>query len=363
MEAYELLEREIEKWAEVENVVACASGTAALHLALESLGLLPGSEVIVPDLTMVACARAVVAAGLEPVFVDCGDDLQVASELVKQAIGERTRALMPVHVYGRTCDMGRLGGLAYQYKLQVVEDAAECHVGPLGPVGAARCWSFYRNKVVGGAEGGAVAFADLARAEIARSLRSLGSTERNDFNHLPRGWNHRLSNLHAQEIRNALRYVGRSVERRRLLEAAYEARCPREWRMPFRESPWVYDLRIRGMTAERQDAVVDALKQAGFQARHCFKPLHTQAEFVNCRRVLRKGADAGSRLLSREIIYLPLGVRDVYGPDEREQKARDAFDTIEKALKAPLPPVRVTAPVFPPPPSSSPPSPVPSPTT
>src|SRR5687767_9964765 len=104
MEAYEQLEAKVAEWSGMPHVVACASGTAALHLALEALQLPPASEVICPDLTMVACARAIAAAGLKPRFVDCDDRLQMDLEQTPQACNEQTSAVMLVHVYGRTCN-------------------------------------------------------------------------------------------------------------------------------------------------------------------------------------------------------------------------------------------------------------------
>ena len=111
MQPHERLELEFADWAGVKNVVACSSGTAALHLALEALELPRGAKVLVPDFTMVACARAVTLAGLVPVFVDCGEDMLISIDQLEQAVyklnGE-AHAIMPVHVYGRRCHMAAI---------------------------------------------------------------------------------------------------------------------------------------------------------------------------------------------------------------------------------------------------------------
>lgn len=326
MEAYERLEQEWGKFAGVENVVACSSGTAALHLALEALRLPPGSEVIVPDYTMVACARAVVLAGLTPVFVDCRNDLLIDPGLVEDYLSgskilrrgwdykkedptNKPAALMAVHIYGRSCNMPALMDLADKYDLFVIEDLAEAHGLPPHPGTDAACWSFYRNKIVAGEEGGAVAFKDPTAAHTARCLRTLGFTEAHDFYHAPRGHNYRMSNLHARFIfddlgnRNGLPFYNHNVNTRRSVEMAYDAACPAKWKMPKRDIPWVYDLRVPGMTHMQQALAVGALNDRGIAARHGFKPMHEQLEFGGwCRKV---GGEKASRLGS-EVIYLPL---------------------------------------------------------
>ncbi len=170
MEAYQLLESEFGRWVGVENVVACSSGTAALHLALESLQLQAGSEVILGDFNMIACARAVTLAGLKPVFVDCCDDLTMDPDLVRsrcEVDGGKAEAILATHIYGRRCDMKEIHSVARDYDLFVVEDLAEAHgVHPHVDTDAS-CWSFYRNKIVAGEEGGAVAFKCPEVAELA----------------------------------------------------------------------------------------------------------------------------------------------------------------------------------------------------
>lgn len=331
MEAYQRLEM---AWAEFsgldpEGMVVCSSGTAALHLALEAFRLPAGSEVIVPDLSMIACPRAVVLAGLTPVLVDCGEDLNLDQGLVKQwyegrsiiaegggfgdivSRGQFLTAILAVHTYGRRCNMEGLAeaaGESWWKDTFLVEDLAEAHgLRPHSRTDAA-CWSFYQNKIVAGEEGGAVWFKDVEHARRARSLRCLGFTEAHDFNHIPRGHNYRLSNANAEAIlygRNGLGNYGLNLKERRDIEGWYEEACPREWRMPRRQAPWVYDLRIPGMGPVSQDKVVTVLRGHGIAARHCFKPVHTQEEFCRCRFVYGESRHKSS-LLSSSIIYLPI---------------------------------------------------------
>lgn len=303
MEAYQELEVKFAEWNSLDpaGMVACSSGTAALHLALEAMNNVPEGRVILPDLTMVACPRAVVMSGKDCRFVDCGDDLQINSYLIESQVIPLVDTIMAVHIYGRTCDMVNISGITYRSGLMVVEDLAEVHgVRPHASTDAA-CWSFYKNKIVAGEEGGAVWFRDLEHAKLARQLRSLGFTDAHDFTHVARGMNYRLSNCHASLILPSLADADANLERRRQVERWYDDRVPIEWRMPPRDVVWVYDLRIPEMVSEQQDRLVREMNQRGVAARHCFKPMTTMPEWRGQQPV-----SPNALRLSREIIYLPV---------------------------------------------------------
>lgn len=332
METYERLEHEFGEWAGVENVVACASGTAALHLAIEAMRLPPGSEVVTCDFNMIAVPRAIVMAGMKPVFVDCGTDLLIdPDEVAKYCEDKNTEvpgSLISTHIYGRQCDVDTLHFLSELWregksKLRIIEDLAEAHGVKPHPRTDAACYSFYRNKIIAGQEGGAVAFRDPVHAAYARQLRSLGFTEAHDFMHTPRGCNYRMSNVHAKLILDSLASVRTNVEARRQVEAWYDAFCPPDWRMTHRDAPWVYDLRIPGLTFAGQDRIVYALNAAGIAARHSFRPMSFQDEFVEyvnpvCH--MENAVRAG-----REVFYLPL-----VGMTEAD--CRRAFEIIKDSL-------------------------------
>jgi len=303
MEAYEVLEHEWATFCGCPNTVSCSSGTAALHLALEALQLPPGSQVIVPEFTMVACARAVTMAGHVPTFVDCGHYNDGLMDWVKaaNAMTDKTKAIMAVHVYGRKSpsvgigkDLGRL----------VIEDLAEAHGVKQHPQTDAACWSFYKNKIVAGEEGGMVAFKDPAHAALARQLRSLGFTDSHDFTHIPRGHNYRMSNAHAQLVLKSLSWYEENVADRRQIEQWYDEYIPRAWHMPARDAVWVYDLRISSMTRDKQNTIVNALNSCGIACRHAFKPMSSQTEYyLNGIHDITK---LNAYRLSREVIYLPV---------------------------------------------------------
>mgnify|MGYP003146432801 CR=1 FL=1 len=288
--AYERLEDELSAWIGEPHVhvVACSSGTAALHLALEAMRLPLGSSVVTGEFSMIAVPRAIVMAGHKPVFTDCNDALLMKKYFT---IGPADAAVV-VHIYGRKCE--------HITSMTVIEDMAEVHGVKPQSSSFAATYSFYRNKIVNGAEGGAVAFRDPDAAAHARSLRSLGFTEDHDFRHLERGFNARLSNEHAELIRASLANVDENLEKRAQVAAWYDKAVPIDWRMPPRDVDWVYDLRIRSEGFDNA-SVVRTLNNQGIQARLAFKPMSMQAEFFD-----PSYEQLNAYRMSREVLYLPV---------------------------------------------------------
>ncbi len=329
MEPYQLLEQELKKWISWGEPVVCSSGTAALHLALEALHLPPGSLVAVPEFTMVACARAVVLAGLKPVFVDCGDDLLMRPELLER-LPRDTRAVMAVHIYGRQCNMEAIHQVAAKRGLYIIEDMAEIHGIAPHPETDAACWSFYKNKIVHGEEGGAIAFQTQALADKARKLRNLGFTDAHDFTHCPRGHNYRLANLLAKPILESLSHFQDNLVQRNRVVDYYNQWVPEKWQMPTRQAPWVYDLRISKLTADQQDRIVQRLNSIGIQARHGFKPMSYLREFRSRYHHLNAWR------LSQEVMYLPIS------PGLPEQQVILNASTLIDAYRTSLGPSPIT---------------------
>lgn len=319
MEDYLELENLIAEWSKAKSpkhVVACSSGTAALHLALEALELPPDSYVIVPDFTMVACARAVVLAGLRPIFIDCnqGDMLATSSIIRDLGMGYNPgiSAVMLVHVYGRHHFLDSMtNAVIRENGWKVIEDLSEAHGLAPQSITDAACWSFYKNKVIAGEEGGAIRFSDELTAAKARCLRSLGFTDNHDFYHEPRGMNYRLANCLARLVLNSFAGFKDNVEKRRIVADCYldeinrlkvSGKLKGRIERVFRDVNWVYDFRLPGLTKENQDKIVGWLNKEGIPARHAFKPMSSLPEF---RRYPRYGGTNAYRA-SREVIYLPI---------------------------------------------------------
>jgi dTDP-4-amino-4,6-dideoxygalactose transaminase len=304
IQAFEQLEKEFGEFIGNPNTVAVASGTAALHIACEVARTLITDDVTgtvqpriaIPEYTMVACPRAARMADMQPVFVDCLDNLQMNMDLVPDNVD----AVMAVHIYGNLCDIEKI---AYRPGRLVIEDMAEVHGAKPHPNTFAACWSFYKNKTIHGEEGGMIAFKSPREAGLARRLRTLGFDHHHDYFHEPRGVNARMSNAHAELILPSLRSYPAANLRRHQLSARYDRWVPSDWQMAAREYPWVYPLRIRGMRGFEQAALVSKLNEAGIAARQGFKSMTRQEEFNNHNPFNRKSNAAS---LHFEVIYLPL---------------------------------------------------------
>lgn len=222
-----LFEQEFAAFSQVSHALGCASGTDALHLACRTLGIGPGDEVILPAFTFVATALGVTLAGAKPVLVDVDPATGLMdADATAAAITERTKALMPVHLYGQCADMDPLLALAEARGLAVIEDAAQAHGAEYkgrraGSMGTAGCFSFYPGKNLGAyGDGGAVTFQSAEHAERLTLLRNWGSKQK--YHHEEMGLNSRLDTLQAAVLRVKLRHLDGWNQRRREHARAYD---------------------------------------------------------------------------------------------------------------------------------------------
>ena len=222
------LEQEIADLCNCAYGVGVASGTDALVLALMALGVGPGDEVITTPFSYVATAAAILRVGAEPVFVDIDrDTYNLDPERVERAVTERTKAILPVHLYGQPADMWEIRDIAREHKLAIVEDAAQAigaSIGneQVGEFGHAACFSFYPTKNLGAAgDGGMVVTSDPAIAKRVDVLRRQGEAERYRAGVL--GLNSRLDELQAAILRVKLDRLWTWTQRRRDIARAYDA--------------------------------------------------------------------------------------------------------------------------------------------
>ncbi len=276
--------------------VACSSGTAALTLALRALGVGPGDEVIVPEFTMIASAWAVTYTGATPVFVDCGDDLNIDVSLIEEKITPRTKVIMPVHVYGRRCDMAALLDLAYQYNLRVVEDSAEAH--GIRPSGDIACFSLFANKIITSGEGGVCLTDDPRLADQMRHLRAMAFTREHNFLHKKLAYNFRMTSMQAAVALGQTERLDEILELRRGIEKRYDEGLrdvPGVTLMPPRDVLWMYDLR-----AARREELREFLAGHGIETRLFFKPMSRQPMYLDpCWSTLR------ANRFAEDGLYLP----------------------------------------------------------
>jgi dTDP-4-amino-4,6-dideoxygalactose transaminase len=208
--------------------VGVGSGTDAIALILRALGIGPGDEVITTPLSAAYTALAVMMTGARPVFADVDPmRLTIDPQQMASAIGPRTRAILPVHLYGQAAEMASIERLASRHNLAVVEDCCQAHLAtaggrPVGTIGVAGAFSFYPTKNLGAlGDGGAVVTNDRALAERIRRLRNGGQTDR--YHHLEAGINSRLDEMQAAVLRARLPFLRDWTRRRRTLAAQYRA--------------------------------------------------------------------------------------------------------------------------------------------
>jgi dTDP-4-amino-4,6-dideoxygalactose transaminase len=306
-ELVERLERRFAEMIGVEHAVAVSSGTAALHLALLAHGIGPGDEVITTPFTFIASANAALYAGARPVFVDIrADTFNLDPALIEAAITPRTRAIIPVHLYGQPAEMGAIGALAARHGLAVVEDAAQAHGAaidgrPVGTFGTA-CFSFYATKNAITGEGGMITTGDDRIARQLRMLRSHGQRER--YHHEILGYNYRMMDLQAAiglaQLDRLEDLTRRRIANAERLTARIDAFTTPRPLPGYRHVYHQYTVRI----PEGRDEAVRLLKEAGVGASiHYPIPVHQQPLYRDLG--YRDSLPVAERA-SREVLSLPV---------------------------------------------------------
>ena len=261
-------EEEFSALVDGRHCVAVNSGTSALHMALIALGIGTGDEVIVPSFTFAATANAVKLAGANPVFVDIeADSFCMDPDAFDAAITSRTRAVMPVHLYGHPADMTRIGVIASEGGIAVLEDAAQAHAAklngiPAGAFGAAAAFSFYPTKNMTSGEGGMVVTKSADTARTVRLLRNQGMEQR--YRNEIVGFNTRLTDVHAAIGRTQLRKLAGWTARRQETAAIFDAELRGVVTPPVAEGAehvyHQYTIRVPG---HDRDAFMAALAERG----------------------------------------------------------------------------------------------------
>ncbi len=313
-------ERMFADFCGVEHCVALANGTVALHVGLAARGIGPGDEVIVPDLTFAATAAAVRHIGATPVLVDVEPSTMCLDpELVEAAITPRTRAIIPVHLYGHPARMDELATLAKRRGLFVFEDAAEAHgarVGQarVGSIGDAAAFSFYGNKLLTTGEGGCITTNDEAFAKRVRFLKDHAMSPSRRYYHSEVGFNFRMTNLQAalgcaqmERFDDLLSRKAALLDLyRRALEGTEVGLNPS---VPgFEPVCWLVTALLPGeWTAQSQAGLTAYLRSCAVDVRPFFVPLHELPPYASCPRVLRE-APVSSMLAARGL-NLPSSVK------------------------------------------------------
>lgn len=292
------------------HCVGVESGTAALQLALEALGIGAGDEVIMPANTYIASAVAVSAVGAKPTFVDMDDAYLMDAALLERALTARTKAIMPVHLYGQATPMDGIMGFAREHGLRVIEDASQAHGArwngkPVGSFGDAGCFSFYPGKNLGAyGDGGAVVTGDEAIADAVRLLRDFG--QRKKYEHLVKAGNCRLDSIQAAVLDVKLGHLDRWNAARLRNARLYDAKLSANGIVPPRrlhDEGHVYHLYV--IEVENRAHVQSVLARRGVATGvHYPVPVHLQPAYADLG--LGRGSFPRTERAAERILSLPM---------------------------------------------------------
>jgi perosamine synthetase len=298
----EKFESEFRAFVGAGHGIAVSNGTVALHLALVALEVGPGDEVIVPDLTFAATINAVLYCGATPVIVDIDRDTWCMSlEGVQRACTSRTKAIIPVHLYGRPAEIGPIARFAAQRGISVIEDCAEAHGArydgrPVGQFGDVGCFSFYANKIVTTGEGGMCLTSSAPLAQSLRLLRDHGITPNRSYWHERVGFNYRITNLQAAIGHSQLWRIDGTLARNRRIAELYHAalrdipgvRLPPPMAAICEPVVWLACVQV---PADRRDAVITAALEARLEMRPFFHSLSSLPPYEKYASVCPNSAE------------------------------------------------------------------------
>ena len=323
-------EQAFAEYVGVRESAGVASGTAALHLAFLACGIGPGDEVITTDFTFYATAEAIGQAGATPVFVDIEPDTyNMDPGKIEAAIGPRTRAIVPVHLYGQAAEMDDIVAIARRHRLWVIEDAAQAHAAEYrgrrcGGIGDIACFSFYPSKNLGCyGDGGIVTSDDPGLIQRVRRLRDHGRTGK--YEHADLGWGYRLDAIQAAILAAKLPHLEAWTEQRRAAAHRYDrllagSEVTRPAERPYNRHVYhCYAIRSR-----RRDALVEHLTREGIGVVvHYPLPLHLQPVYRGMG--LRLGSFPVAEAAANEIVSLPMYAEITEEQQERVAALIEAF--------------------------------------
>lgn len=277
-------EENFSNYCGVRYGIATSNGTTALHLALVALGIGAGDEVIVPDITFAATINAVIYTGATPVIVDVEEDSWCISPAeIEKAITSKTKAIIPVHIYGQPCNMGEICEIASRNNIYIVEDCAEAHGAEwknkkVGSFGVVSCFSFFGNKVVTTGEGGMCVTNSKELNDKMRILRDHGMSKEKKYYHEVIGFNYRMTNLQAAIGTAQVERIDEILEWRIKLEEQYRqvlskipgVRLQRNDLLDRKKIAWLMSILV---DAEKRDKLLEVLKDNGIDVRAFFIPL------------------------------------------------------------------------------------------
>jgi dTDP-4-amino-4,6-dideoxygalactose transaminase len=305
-------EQDFAVYSGTSECIALNSGTSALHLALLAAGVGPGDEVITVPFTFVASVAAVVYAGAKPVLVDINPrSFTMDPVAVEAVITPRTKAILPVHLYGQPADMDPIMEVARRHNLVVIEDAAQAHGAkykgrPVGSIGHMACFSFYPGKNLGAyGEGGAVTTSNAEYARTVRMLRDWGQDRK--YHHVLRGFNYRMEGFQGAILRVKLRHLDSWTEARRTIVSKYNQLLADSGMELPTQMPWAtrHVYHVYTVRTKEREVVQAALEKEGIQTGiHYPIPVHLQPAYADLG--YKRGDFPHSEKAADEVLSLPL---------------------------------------------------------
>lgn len=305
-------EEKFVRYCGVSHGIATSNGTVALHLALVALGIGSGDEVIIPTLTFIATANAVSYTGAIPVFADSHPDYWCLDpEKIEERVTVRTRAIIPVHLYGHPCDMDPIMDIAKRHNLYVVEDAAEAHGAEykdrkVGSFGDIACFSFFGNKILTTGEGGMCLTDNEHLAERMMILRDHGMNPNRKYWHDVIGFNYRMTNMQAAIGVAQIGKVEGIIARKREVAGIYNSLfngvdgVALSTEMPWaRHVYWMYSILVQDDFGMDRNDLMNKLQTEGIETRPVFYPVHIMPPYKKSESI------AVAEDLSRRGICLP----------------------------------------------------------
>lgn len=308
-EEVESFEREFAEYCGVKHCVAVGSGTEAIHLALVALGIGEGDEVITVANSFIATALGISYAGAVPVFTEIRPDTcNMDFSRIEEKITKRTRAIVPVHLYGRPADMEEILAIGEKHGLRIIEDACQAHGARykgrmVGSLGNAGCFSFYPGKNLGACgDGGALTTNDDLTAEKLRLLHNYGQKKK--YEHLLKGFNSRLDEMQAAILRVKLKYLEKwNARRAKIAESYAELLRGADISIPSQDMNSIWH--IYPARAKRRDGLRDYLKKKGIDTLiHYPVPIHLQEAYRELG--YRKGDLPVTEQYADELLSLPI---------------------------------------------------------
>jgi dTDP-4-amino-4,6-dideoxygalactose transaminase len=330
-------EEEFAAYCDARYAIAVNSGTSALHLALLAANIGPGDEVITVPFTFVATVAAIRYTGARPVFVDINPrSCTIDVGQIESRITQRTRAILPVHLYGQAADMDPIQEIAKRRGLIIIEDAAQAHGAEykgrrIGGIGDLACFSFYPGKNLGGyGEGGIVTTNNLEYANTLRMLRDWGQEHK--YRHVLKGYNYRMDGLQGAILRVKLRRLDTWNDARRENAARYHALLSdADIQLPLEMDYARHVYHIYAIRSSRRDLLYQFLSSQGIQVGiHYPIPVHLQQ--AHCDLGYSSGALPCSERAAAEVLSLPM-----FAELTLEQQQQIAAAVSHKSIQTPLP--------------------------